>query len=69
MLYTINTIGAYFVIRQKSHLKYVVVDGEELLDEEDIVLLDQKISLAGYQTKKNYPSLLRRIVYYAANLK
>jgi hypothetical protein len=68
-LYTINTIGSYSVIRQKSHLKYDIVDGEELLDGEDNVLLDQTIHLAGYQTKKNYPPVLRRIVYYAPDLK
>jgi hypothetical protein len=68
-LYTINSIGSYFVIRQKSHLRYEVVDGEELLDEGDNVLLDQTIRLAGYQTKNNYPSVLRRIVYYAPDLK
>ncbi|GAP71187.1 transposase DDE domain, partial [Bacteroidales bacterium 6E] len=42
-LHTINTIGSYFVIRQKSHLQYEVVDGEELLDETDNVLIDQTI--------------------------
>jgi IS4 transposase len=68
-LWTINTIGSYFVIRQKSHLKYEIVDGEELLDEEDNVLIDQTIRLAGYQTKKNYPSMMRRIVYYAPDLR
>lgn len=68
-LYIINTIGSYFVIRQKSRLKYEVVDGEELLDEEDNILLDQKIRLVGYQTKKKYPAELRRIVYYAPDLK
>ena len=68
-LHTINTIGSYFVIRQKSHLKYEVVDGEELLDGADNVLLDQMIRLTGYQTQKKYPSVLRRIVYYAPDLK
>ncbi len=68
-LYIINTIGSYFVIRQKSRLKYEVVDGEELLDEGDNILLDQKIRLMGYQTKKKYPAELRRIVYYAPDLK
>lgn len=68
-LYTINTIGSYFVIRQKSHLKYEIVDGEELLDGEDNVLLDQTISLTGYQTRKKYPFVLRRIVYYSPELK
>lgn len=68
-LYILNTIGSYFVIRQKSHLKYEVVNGEELLDEGDNILLDQKIRLVGYQTKKKYPAELRRIVYYAPDLK
>jgi IS4 transposase len=68
-LWTINTIGSYFIIRQKSHLKYEIVDGKELLDEEDNVLLDQTIRLAGYQIKTKYPSILRRIVYYAPDLR
>jgi len=68
-LHTINTIGSYFVIRQKSHLQYEVVDGEELLEGADNVLLDQTIRLTGYQTKKKYPGVLKRIVYYAPDLK
>lgn len=68
-LYTINTIGSYFVIRQKSHLKFEIIDGEELLDGEDNILLDQTINLTGYQTRKKYPFVLRRIVYYAPDLK
>ena len=68
-LYRINIIDSYFVIRQKSHLNYEIVDGEDLLDGTDNVLLDQTISLTGYQTKKKYPSTLRRIVYYAPELK
>ncbi len=68
-LYTINVIESYFIIRQKTHLKYEIVDGEELLDGEDNVLLDQTIKLTGYQTRKKYPAVLRRIVYYAPDLK
>lgn len=68
-LYRINIIDSYFVIRQKSHLNYEVVDGEELLDNADNVLLDQTICVTGYQTKKKYPATLRRIVYYAPELK
>lgn len=68
-LYTISTIGSYFIIRQKSRLNYEVVDGEELLNGEDNVLLDQTIRLTGYQTKKKYPAELRRVVYYAPDLK
>jgi IS4 transposase len=40
-----------------------------LLEGTDNVLLDQKIRLTGYQTKKKYPGSLRRIVYYAPELK
>ena len=68
-LYRINTIDSFFVIRQKSRLNYEVVDGEDLLDNADNVLLDQTILLTGYQTKKKYPATLRRIVYYAPELK
>ena len=68
-LYRINIIDSYFVIRQKSHLNYEIVDGEDLLDTTDNVLLDQTIRLTGYQTKKKYPGTLRRIVYYAPELK
>lgn len=68
-LYRINIIDSYFVIRQKSHLNYEIIDGEDLLDGTDNVLLDQTISLTGYQTKKKYPGTLRRIVYYAPELK
>jgi hypothetical protein len=68
-LYRINIIDSFFVIRQKSHLNYEIVDGEDLLEGTDNVLLDQKIRLTGYQTKKKYPGSLRRIVYYAPELK
>ena len=68
-LYKINIIDSYFVIRQKSRFNYEVVDGEDLLDGKDNVLYDQTIRLTGYQTKKQYPAVLRRIVYYAPDLK
>lgn len=68
-LYRIDIIDSYFVIRQKSHLNYEIVDGEDMLDGTDNILLDQTISLTGYQTKKKYPGTLRRIVYYAPELK
>ena len=68
-LYKINLVDSYFVIRQKSRLNYEVIDGEDLLDGRDNVLLDQTIRLTSYQTKKKYPAVLRRIVYYAPDLK
>ena len=68
-LYKINIIDSYFVIRQKSHLRYETIDGEDLLDKADNVLLDQTIRLTGTKTKKKFPGKLRRIVYYAPELK
>lgn len=68
-LYTIATIGSHFIIRQKSSFNYEVIDGEDVLDGADNVLLDQMIRPVGYHTKKKYPAELRRIVYYAPDLK
>ena len=68
-LYRIQSIGSMFIIRAKDHLKYEVVAGDELLDGDDNVLLDQTIRLTGQLTKTKYPSELRRIVYYAPELK
>lgn len=59
----------YIIIRAKKYLKYEIMSGDDLLDGEDNVLLDQTIRLKGPQTKKKYPSELRRIVYYAPELK
>lgn len=68
-LYTIDSIASYYIIREKVSLQYEVTDGENLLDGNDNILLDQTIRLTGYQTKKSYPAELRRIVYYAPELK
>ena len=68
-LYRIQSIGSMFIIRAKEHLKYEVVAEDELLDGDDNVLLEQTIRLTGQLTKAKYPSELRRIVYYAPELK
>lgn len=68
-LYRINLIDSFFVIRQKSGLNYEVIEGKDLLEGTDNVLLDQEIRLTGNLTKQKYPGTLRRIVYYAPELK
>lgn len=68
-LYKINIIKSYFVIRQKGHLQFKVVDGEDVLNGDEGIFRDQTIVLTGYQTKKKYVGKLRRIVYYAEDLK
>jgi hypothetical protein len=64
-LYTINIINSNFVIRERGQLQYKVVHGERPLKASDNILYDQCILLTGYQTKKKYPSFLRRVVYYS----
>lgn len=56
-------------VKAMEHLKYEIVSGDDLLDGDDNVLLDLTIRLKGPLTKKKYPSELRRIVYYAPELK
>ena len=68
-LYKINIIDSYFIIRQKGRFQYKIVDGEDLVEGVDGVICDQTIELTGYQSKKNYPGRLRRIVYYSKELK
>lgn len=64
-LFTINLIRSNFIIREKGHLQFKVVSGEAPLKLSDNVLYDQTILLVGQQTKKKYPDLLRRVVYYS----
>jgi IS4 transposase len=68
-LFTVNLIGSNFIIRERGHLQYEIVDGEDLLEGPDNILYDQTIRLTGPQTAKKYPSSLRRIVYYSMEQK
>ena len=67
-LFRIHLCGAFFVIREKGKPKIEIVDGEDMLDGEDGVLLDQTVRFSGRRNFDNYPTVLRRIVYYAADL-
>ena len=67
-LFNINLIGAFFVIREKGRPKYEILSDEQLI-ESDNVLLDQTIRFIESRNKSNYPSEMRRIVYYAPDLK
>ena len=67
-LFFIHLCGAFFIIREKGKPEYEVLSGENLLDGEDGVLLDQTIRFTGKRNFNNYPSQIRRIVYYAADL-
>ncbi len=67
-LYQIDVSGAFFIIREKRHPAYEVVNGEDILDGADNVLRDQTIVLTKKQNKAKYPGRIRRIVYYAPDL-
>lgn len=64
-LFTVNLIGSNFIIRERGHLQYEIIEGEDLLECPDNILYDQTIRLTGQQTGKKYPSFLRRVVYYS----
>ena len=67
-LYSIHVFGAFFIIREKGKPKYEIVDGESILDGTDNVLKDQTIRFTKNANKEKYPSVIRRIVYYAPEL-
>lgn len=68
-LSAIEKAGAFFIIREKFHPDYVVVEGEDILDGEDNVLRGQTVRFTGKRNNGNYPIPIRRIVYYAPELK
>ncbi|MBN4054593.1 IS4 family transposase [Nitrospira defluvii] len=64
-LYALHTAGAFFVIRDKSNLKYRRRYSHEV-NKCNGVLCDQTIMLTGTRTSKFYPHPLRRIKYHDA---
>ena len=63
-LYRIELINSLFVIREKRNPKFEVVAGEDLLEGTDNVLRDQTVRFTTKGNAENYPSEIRRIVYY-----
>ena len=68
-LYQIHVFGAFFIIREKGKPAYEIVDGESILDGTDNVLKDQSIRFTKKENQKKYPGTVRRIVYYAPELR
>lgn len=67
-LFAIEQAGAFFIIREKFHPDYEITEGEDLLDRDDNILRDQTVRFTGKRNSENYPSPLRRIVFYAPDL-
>ena len=67
-LHHIELVNSFFVIREKSHPAYVVEDGEDILDDSNI-MRDQTVRFTGKRNAENYPSRIRRIVAFIPELK
>ena len=59
-LKVLDSRGCFFVTRAKSNMAYQI---KEQYDVEAGVLEDEDIYLTSYASKKEYGSLLRRVVY------
>ena len=59
-----DIIGAYFVTRAKSVMRYRITDRMEC--NEEGIMADQMVVLTGYKSSKLYPKPLRMVRYYDA---
>jgi hypothetical protein len=62
-LYQLHIIGAFFVIRAKSNLKYRRVYSQKIIKSTGLKS-DQTIKLTGPKTSTYYPEYLRRVRYF-----
>jgi len=62
-LYTLNEIGAFFVLRAKNNFRFKVVESRQV-DKTTGLRCDQTVKLLIYKSNKQYPKKLRRIKYY-----
>lgn len=68
-LYRIEILNSFFVIREKRRPKFEIVEGEDLLEGADNILRDQTVRFTTSGNTVNYPSEIRRIIYYEPELK
>ena len=62
MLYKIQQIGAFFVIRAKKNLQYKTIKWKRRLPKR--ILSDATIELTGFYPRQYYPQLLRLVRYW-----
>ncbi len=67
-LYALDQVGAFFVIRAKSNLKFRRIYSRPV-DKSTGLRCDQTISLTGERSAVRYPTRLRRVKYYDAKTK
>lgn len=68
-LFRIELQNSFFVIREKRRPLFELVAGEDLLEGPDNILRDQTVRFTTKGNAENYPSEIRRIVYYEPELK
>jgi IS4 transposase len=61
-LYCIHQAGGYFVVRAKKNLQYETVSWKRRLPKN--VMSDSTVRLTIYKSSKDYPTTLRRVVYW-----
>lgn len=62
-LYTITQLSSFFVIRAKKNMKFKSSEAMEV-DESKGIMSDQKGEFRGHKAAKEYPGLIRRVVFY-----
>lgn len=63
-LYSIHLKESFFVVREKRKMKFTVDHDRNYNKPETGVMADQIILFEGVNPKKQYPILIRRVVYY-----
>ncbi len=62
-LYTINILSSFFVIRAKKNMKFKSSVFAKV-NESNGVMSDQSRKLLGYYAAKDYPDVIRKVVFY-----
>ena len=62
-LFLFNTLGAFFIVRAKSNMKFKRLYSHPI-DKKTGIKCDQTIVLTGQNTAKEYPQKLRRVKFY-----
>lgn len=62
-LYQMHLLGAFFVVRSKSNMKFRRIYSHQI-DKTLGLKCDQTIQLTGLKTSENYPERLRRVRYF-----
>ena len=60
----INTIKAFFVVREKRRMSYTVIEDKQYNNPQTGVMADQAVLFSGYKTQRQYSDPMRRITFY-----